>query len=79
MCTVFEPALAFSENVSPTLYSFMNKGGTELFSKKSEPWVARHCTQSRQGFCRVDLADGLEPSLMRIPPWHQTTSCLEHS
>ena len=25
MCTVFEPALAFSENVSPTLYSFMKK------------------------------------------------------
>lgn len=38
---------------------------------KSTPWVARHCTHSRQGFCRVgfeiDLVDGLEPSLMRIP------------
>jgi hypothetical protein len=37
MCTVFEPALAFSENVSPTLYSFMKKGGTELFSEKAHP------------------------------------------
>jgi hypothetical protein len=37
MCTVSKPALAFSENVLPTLYSFMNKGGTELFSEKARP------------------------------------------